>query len=53
MEVRNIATSSYNILETHFPAEPILACLGLGYNPNVNQKDIERAAVIHYNGIVY
>ncbi|KAL2253378.1 probable galacturonosyltransferase 4 [Sesamum indicum] len=24
--------------------------LGLGYNPNVSQKDIERAAVIHYNG---
>ncbi|KAL6542962.1 hypothetical protein OROHE_010482 [Orobanche hederae] len=24
--------------------------LGLGYNPNVPQKDIERAAVIHYNG---
>ncbi|KAK1350635.1 Hexosyltransferase [Heracleum sosnowskyi] len=24
--------------------------LGLGYNPNVNQKDIERAAVVHYNG---
>ncbi|KAL6656214.1 hypothetical protein ACP70R_007040 [Stipagrostis hirtigluma subsp. patula] len=24
--------------------------LGLGYNPNVNEKDIRRAAVIHYNG---
>lgn len=24
--------------------------LGLGYNPNVNRKDIEEAAVIHYNG---
>lgn len=24
--------------------------LGLGYNPNVSQKDIDRAAVIHYNG---
>ncbi|KAL1566898.1 polygalacturonate 4-alpha-galacturonosyltransferase [Salvia divinorum] len=24
--------------------------LGLGYNPNIPQKDIERAAVIHYNG---
>ncbi|KAL0407171.1 UNVERIFIED_CONTAM: putative galacturonosyltransferase 4 [Sesamum latifolium] len=24
--------------------------LGLGYNPNVSQKDIERAAVVHYNG---
>ncbi|XP_074280391.1 putative galacturonosyltransferase 4 [Silene latifolia] len=24
--------------------------LGLGYNPNVNSRDIEKAAVIHYNG---
>ncbi|KAM7270657.1 hypothetical protein ACFE04_029871 [Oxalis oulophora] len=24
--------------------------LGLGYNPGVNQRDIEHAAVIHYNG---
>nr|DAD23798.1 TPA_asm: hypothetical protein HUJ06_025261 [Nelumbo nucifera] len=24
--------------------------LGLGYNPSMNQKEIERAAVIHYNG---
>ncbi|KAJ8635761.1 hypothetical protein MRB53_010028 [Persea americana] len=24
--------------------------LGLGYDPNVRQKEIERAAVIHYNG---
>ncbi|KAJ0641211.1 putative polygalacturonate 4-alpha-galacturonosyltransferase [Helianthus annuus] len=24
--------------------------LGLGYNPSVSQKEIERAAVIHYNG---
>ncbi|KAG1327374.1 Hexosyltransferase [Cocos nucifera] len=24
--------------------------LGLGYDPDVNQRDIERAAVIHYNG---
>lgn len=24
--------------------------LGLGYNPNVSQREIERAAVIHYNG---
>ncbi|KAJ6747925.1 GALACTURONOSYLTRANSFERASE 4-RELATED [Salix koriyanagi] len=24
--------------------------LGLGYNPNVNQIEIERGAVIHYNG---
>ncbi|XP_068641416.1 probable galacturonosyltransferase 4 [Aristolochia californica] len=24
--------------------------LGLGYNPNVNLKEIEKAAVIHYNG---
>ncbi|XP_022132710.1 probable galacturonosyltransferase 4 [Momordica charantia] len=24
--------------------------LGLGYNPNIGQKEIEQAAVIHYNG---
>lgn len=24
--------------------------LGLGYNPHVSSRDIERAAVIHYNG---
>lgn len=24
--------------------------LGLGYNPSVKQKDIQNAAVIHYNG---
>ncbi|KAI9122687.1 hypothetical protein K1719_006527 [Acacia pycnantha] len=24
--------------------------LGLGYNPNVNQREIERSAVLHYNG---
>ncbi|KAJ3693210.1 hypothetical protein LUZ60_008690 [Juncus effusus] len=24
--------------------------LGLGYNPHINTRDIERAAVIHYNG---
>ncbi|KAJ4763239.1 Hexosyltransferase [Rhynchospora pubera] len=24
--------------------------LGLGYNPHVNTRDIERAAVVHYNG---
>ncbi|KAL9335839.1 hypothetical protein Peur_070327 [Populus x canadensis] len=24
--------------------------LGLGYNPNVSQREIDRAAVIHYNG---
>ncbi|KAG6639218.1 probable galacturonosyltransferase 4 isoform X1 [Carya illinoinensis] len=24
--------------------------LGLGYNPSVSQKEIERAAVVHYNG---
>ncbi|KAG0475277.1 hypothetical protein HPP92_014963 [Vanilla planifolia] len=24
--------------------------LGLGYNPNINQGEIERAAVVHYNG---
>jgi alpha-1,4-galacturonosyltransferase len=24
--------------------------LGLGYKPNLNPKDIEQAAVVHYNG---
>ncbi|XP_022856892.1 probable galacturonosyltransferase 4, partial [Olea europaea var. sylvestris] len=24
--------------------------LGLGYNPSISQKEIERAAVVHYNG---
>ncbi|XP_061344336.1 probable galacturonosyltransferase 4 [Gastrolobium bilobum] len=33
-----------------FPLHRSWHVLGLGYNPNVNQKDIERAAVIHYNG---
>ncbi|KAJ1400381.1 Nucleotide-diphospho-sugar transferase [Sesbania bispinosa] len=33
-----------------FPLNRSWHVLGLGYNPNVNQKDIERAAVIHYNG---
>ncbi|KAI3698240.1 hypothetical protein L6452_31353 [Arctium lappa] len=33
-----------------FPLEKSWHVLGLGYNPNVNQKEIERAAVIHYNG---
>ncbi|XP_057416448.1 probable galacturonosyltransferase 4 [Lotus japonicus] len=33
-----------------FPLNRYWHVLGLGYNPNVNQKDIERAAVIHYNG---
>ncbi|PON78235.1 Galacturonosyltransferase [Trema orientale] len=33
-----------------FPLEKSWHVLGLGYNPNVSQKDIERAAVIHYNG---
>lgn len=33
-----------------FPLERSWHVLGLGYNPNVNQKEIERASVIHYNG---
>ncbi|KAJ6800070.1 putative galacturonosyltransferase 4 [Iris pallida] len=33
-----------------FPLDRSWHVLGLGYNPNVNQKDITRAAVIHYNG---
>ncbi|KAE9594789.1 hypothetical protein Lal_00013242 [Lupinus albus] len=33
-----------------FPLNRSWHTLGLGYNPNVNQKDIDRAAVIHYNG---
>ncbi|XP_047941280.1 probable galacturonosyltransferase 4 isoform X3 [Salvia hispanica] len=33
-----------------FALEKSWHVLGLGYNPNVVQKDIERAAVIHYNG---
>ncbi|KAK2997750.1 hypothetical protein RJ639_026229 [Escallonia herrerae] len=33
-----------------FPLDRSWHVLGLGYNLNVSQKDIERAAVIHYNG---
>lgn len=33
-----------------FPLDRSWHQLGLGYNPNVNVKDIRRAAVIHYNG---
>ncbi|KAK4761117.1 hypothetical protein SAY87_006010 [Trapa incisa] len=33
-----------------FPLDRSWHLLGLGYNPNVSQKDIEQAAVIHYNG---
>ncbi|CAO2184084.1 unnamed protein product [Urochloa humidicola] len=33
-----------------FPLDRSWHLLGLGYKPNVNQRDIERAAVIHYNG---
>ncbi|KAJ4704140.1 Hexosyltransferase [Melia azedarach] len=33
-----------------YPLDRNWHVLGLGYNPNVNQRDIERAAVIHYNG---
>jgi alpha-1,4-galacturonosyltransferase len=33
-----------------FPLDESWHQLGLGYNPNVNEKDIRRASVIHYNG---
>ncbi|GAV70584.1 Glyco_transf_8 domain-containing protein [Cephalotus follicularis] len=33
-----------------YALNPSWHVLGLGYNPNVNQREIERAAVIHYNG---
>lgn len=33
-----------------FPLNRSWHVLGLGYNPHVNSRDIERAAVIHYNG---
>ncbi|CAO2823561.1 unnamed protein product [Amaranthus hypochondriacus] len=33
-----------------FPLDRSWHVLGLGYNPGVNSRDIERAAVIHYNG---
>ncbi|XP_031480128.1 probable galacturonosyltransferase 4 isoform X2 [Nymphaea colorata] len=33
-----------------FPLDKSWHVLGLGYNPNVDQKEIEHAAVIHYNG---
>ncbi|KAI7731474.1 hypothetical protein M8C21_026898, partial [Ambrosia artemisiifolia] len=33
-----------------YPLEKSWHVLGLGYNPSVNQKEIETAAVIHYNG---
>ncbi|VVB08310.1 unnamed protein product [Arabis nemorensis] len=33
-----------------YPIDRKWHTLGLGYNPSVNQRDIERAAVIHYNG---
>ncbi|KAJ0240539.1 galacturonosyltransferase 4 [Hirschfeldia incana] len=33
-----------------YPLERRWHVLGLGYNPTVNQRDIERAAVVHYNG---
>ncbi|XP_020230664.1 probable galacturonosyltransferase 4 isoform X1 [Cajanus cajan] len=33
-----------------FPLHRSWHVLGLGYNPNTNQKEIDRAAVIHYNG---
>uniref|UniRef100_A0A0D9XEW9 Hexosyltransferase n=1 Tax=Leersia perrieri TaxID=77586 RepID=A0A0D9XEW9_9ORYZ len=33
-----------------FPLHHSWHQLGLGYNPNINDKDIRRASVIHYNG---
>lgn len=33
-----------------FPLDRSWHVLGLGYNPSVSQREIERAAVIHYNG---
>ncbi|XP_068636541.1 probable galacturonosyltransferase 4 [Aristolochia californica] len=33
-----------------YPLDRSWHVLGLGYNPNVNLKEIEKAAVIHYNG---
>lgn len=33
-----------------YPLDRSWHVLGLGYNPSVNQKQIDRAAVIHYNG---
>lgn len=33
-----------------YPLDRSWHVLGLGYNPNVSQKEIDRAAVIHYNG---
>lgn len=33
-----------------YPLNRYWHVLGLGYDPNVNHKDIERSAVIHYNG---
>ncbi|WVZ79471.1 hypothetical protein U9M48_027045 [Paspalum notatum var. saurae] len=33
-----------------FPLSRSWHVLGLGYNPHVNSRDIERSAVIHYNG---
>ncbi|KAJ8759689.1 hypothetical protein K2173_009787 [Erythroxylum novogranatense] len=33
-----------------YPLDRSWHVLGLGYNPSVSHRDIERAAVIHYNG---
>ncbi|KAL5206140.1 hypothetical protein ABZP36_034349 [Zizania latifolia] len=33
-----------------FPLDHSWHQLGLGYNPSINEKDIRRASVIHYNG---
>lgn len=34
---------------TH-PLEKSWHVLGLGYNPSIDKNDIEKAAVVHYNG---
>ncbi|KNA14187.1 hypothetical protein SOVF_109550 [Spinacia oleracea] len=33
-----------------YPLDRLWHVLGLGYNPSVNPRDIEKAAVLHYNG---
>ncbi|KAL2932227.1 putative galacturonosyltransferase 4 [Bienertia sinuspersici] len=33
-----------------YPLDQSWHVLGLGYNPSINLRDIEKAAVIHYNG---
>ncbi|KAE8714863.1 putative galacturonosyltransferase 4 [Hibiscus syriacus] len=50
VEAGDPTSRSHNILETHNSLDKSWHVLGLGYNPNVNQREIEEAAVIHYNG---